>query len=465
MKKKKVISLLLCAALTAGALFGAAACGEEGEQGEALPEIDPNITATLSLGVKGDNLEEEIAHSLGDTFRQKFPNVTVKYVSMAGNTVNAIDKLNGNGGVPDVFLANSFDMLTLNSMGLLYDFSGVISAEEKAGTFDLDDYYNVYFELGQENFNGKQLLIPRSADRVVCHYNKKVIKDAEEATGQEILKYIKNGWTWDDFNTVCDLLNQYEPYRDDPNQPLVDSNCNWEAVFNPIFQHFGVKYFDEDKNLALDSPQTKEALDFFKNWGDKGYIGKNGKEANFTLPNGKGVMFFQSLSISDVESLLEKRYPTRPSNVPMTEYYDVVTMPVFEDDPRIGAGAAGYCAYYRTANPSLVWAFMKHVLSKEGQNAIADAGSHYVPIRKDMADYNDPENHWGAGYTGYNLAAFTWEPDWNCYTDYFIAPGYADKAVALNDIFGAMIKSYVDGKSYDAVMSPLEKQVKSALGK
>ncbi len=470
------------------AMCGFAGCGESGEQGggqgggqrpvtpggnteSIVTEVDADITATVVLGYKNENNEDKIAKKLADSFKAKFPNVTVQLAAFTGETSTAIDKLYRSGSMPDVFLTNSFDMLAINAQyeDLLFDLNPYIEQEEKEGKFDRNDYYATWWKLGQENFDGAQFMVPRAADRVVVHYNKAKVKEAEAKTGLEIQKYIKNGWTWDDFNTVCDALKQANM-----STYIVDSNMDWEAVYNPILTYFGAEYFDDNGDLAIDSAETKNALDFIKSWVDKGYVAPpdSGRAADFDY--GKGFMHFQSRALSTTLDILKTRvYSDLPATTDWSQYYDVVTMPVFADNPLIGVGAAGYCASTTAENPALVWQFMKHIASREGQNAIAEI-ANYVPVRKDMADYTDPANQWGVGYEKFNLTAFTYnsgntdeegntEPNWNCYTDYFLKKP-AKHAVSLNDTFGIyLIESYANGREYDQVMKTLNTRVTQLL--
>lgn len=469
--KKTIVVAMGCAV----AAVGLVGCGDNSggpppvdlDPDTIVTEVDPNITATISLGYKNENNEEKITKQLAESFKAKFPNVTVQLTAFTGETSTAIDKLYRSGTMPDVFLTNSFDMLAIDAKyeNLLLDLNPFIAKEEQAGTFDRNDYYSTWWKLGQKNFDGKQFMVPRAADRVVVHYNKQKIKEAEAKTGKEIQKYIKNGWTWDDFNTVCDLLkeSQLSDY-------IVDSNMDWEAVYNPILTYFGAEYFNDAGDLAIDSNETKQALDFFKAWVDKGYVAPpdSGGAADFDY--GEGFMHFQSRALSTTLDILKTRvWSTLPADTDWSEYYDVVTMPVFSDNPLIGVGAAGYCASATAKNLSLVWQFMKHIASKEGQNAIA-AIANLVPIRKDMADYSDPANKWGAGYEKFNLTAFTYmsgntgdEANWNCYTDYFLKKP-AKYAVSLNDAFGDyLIEAYANGRSYDVTMSTIKARVEQIL--
>lgn len=493
----KKTAAVIGAVMTAAALFGFAACTPQGGEGgnpsggtpsggtpsggnpsggttEVVTEIDPSKEYTLTLAYKEENMEETILRALGTSFHAKYPNVNVVYKAFSGVTATAIDKLIRGNQAPDVFMSNSFDMLALDDYGYLFDFTPYIEKEEKAGTFDRSEYYETYLKLGQKNFDGAQYLFSRSADRIVVHYNKKIIREAEAETGEHILDLIHNGWTWDDFNKVCELLNKYSVFRDNPTRTLVDSNLDWEAIFNPIMQHFNVRYFDDEGNLTFDSPEAKQALDMFKSWTDRGIISSptSGQAADFD--NGEGVMHFQSRSVSDtIDKLVTKgAFPDISPSASreeilgkISEYYDVVTLPVFEDDPLIGAGAAGYCAYNKTQCPEVVWQFMKHLISREGQNAIADSNVHLVPVRKDMADPSDPENHWGIGYENFNLEAYTYHPEWNCYTDYFVKAGLTRHANALNSAFGSAIMVYAAGTPYETAMNSLTRSVQGILRK
>ena len=84
---------------------------------------------------------------------------------------------------------------------------------------------------------------------------------------------------------------------------------------------------------------------------------------------------------------------------------------------------------------------------------MADCGSNYVPVRKDMADYTNPENHWGKGYEDLNLSAYTYncgadeDPDWNCYTT-FITQQKPKQATNISNAITGLISNYCNGEEY-----------------
>lgn len=443
---KKILSFALTLLLALGVATG---CGAPtGNSGSKPSEVnlhpDENVTATLRVAVENYTAEKKIISEIGEILTAKYPNVTVKIETISGGISSQYATWFRNKNVPDILVNNSFDMFTLSDKGLLSDLTPYLEAEaaDPESTFDINDYYESYIKMGQANFDGEQYMIPRSADRVVCHYNKAIFK----AAGVD-MSLVRNGWTWDDFMTVCATLRKYYDSQDSMKAyTLVDPYFTWEAVYNPIFESYGVEYYDENGEVALESAATENALKFIKSIIDDKYASRPSVEQAGMAGN-KGCMLFHSQAASLMATELSVYYPDAEK---VSDYYDVVTMPVIPGHEKIGCGAAGYSVYDGSENKDLAWQFLKILLSKEGQNIMADSGSNYVPVRKDMADYTNPENHWGKGYEDLNLLAYTYncgagdDPDWNCYTTYIArkAPKYAS---SVGSAISTLIANYCNG--------------------
>lgn len=443
---KKILSFALTLLLALGVATG---CGAPtGNSGSKPSEVnlhpDENVTATLRVAVENYTAEKKIISEIGEILTAKYPNVTVKIETISGGISSQYATWFRNKNVPDILVNNSFDMFTLSDKGLLSDLTPYLEAEaaDPESTFDINDYYESYIKMGQANFDGEQYMIPRSADRVVCHYNKAIFK----AAGVD-MSLVRNGWTWDDFMTVCATLRKYYDSQDSMKAyTLVDPYFTWEAVYNPIFESYGVEYYDENGEVALESDATENALKFIKSIIDNKYASRPSVEQAGMAGN-KGCMLFHSQAASLMATELSVYYPDAEK---VSDYYDVVTMPVIPGHEKIGCGAAGYSVYDGSENKDLAWQFLKILLSKEGQNIMADSGSNYVPVRKDMADYTNPENHWGKGYEDLNLSAYTYncgagdDPDWNCYTTYIArkAPKYAS---SVGSAISTLIANYCNG--------------------
>lgn len=443
---KKILSFALTLLLALGVATG---CGAPTGNSVSKPsEVnlhpDENVTATLRVAVENYTAEKKIISEIGEILTAKYPNVTVKIETISGGISSQYATWFRNKNVPDILVNNSFDMFTLSDKGLLSDLTPYLEAEaaDPESTFDINDYYESYIKMGQANFDGEQYMIPRSADRVVCHYNKAIFK----AAGVD-MSLVRNGWTWDDFMTVCATLRKYYDSQDSMKAyTLVDPYFTWEAVYNPIFESYGVEYYDENGEVALESAATENALKFIKSIIDNKYASRPSVEQAGMAGN-KGCMLFHSQAASLMATELSVYYPDAEK---VSDYYDVVTMPVIPGHEKIGCGAAGYSVYDGSENKDLAWQFLKILLSKEGQNIMADSGSNYVPVRKDMADYTNPENHWGKGYEDLNLSAYTYncgagdDPDWNCYTTYIArkAPKYAS---SVGSALSTLIANYCNG--------------------
>lgn len=421
---------------------------------------DTSVTATLRVATNNSTAELKIIDDIGALLKKKYPNVTVKAEPFSQNISQQYSSWFNAGDMPDILINNTFDMFTLSDKGILLNLDPYLKTEaaDPQSDFNVNDYYDSYMKMGQEKFDGAQYMIPRSADRVVCHYNKAIFK----AAGVD-MSLVRNGWTWQDFFTVCETLRNWYDENNKSDYYLVDPYFTWEAVYNPIFESFGVQYFDENGGVTLDQGDAAEnALEFIYSMIDKRYaapisVEQAGMQAN------KGCILFHSQASSLIASKLQPYY--RDQDV--DEFYDVVTMPVFDGNEKIGCGAAGYSVYSGSENRDLAWQFLKILLSKDGQNVMADSGSNYVPVRKDMADYTDPTNHWGRGFENCNMSAFTYncgadgQPDWNCYTT-FIAQQKPKQATNISGAIESLISSYCNGQgsTYDSVMSSCVNAIK-----
>lgn len=444
----KVISLVMGACAVGSAVGCNADGGPVGSNvdnpDQVNIDLDRTITATLTISCDASNDEQRIVETLAAGFNELYPNVTVKVDPLSGDLVSTLMGYAGAGTMPDIFQTSSFNMLNLQDVGIIQSLDPFIEAETENGTFDVSDYYEDFWTLGQKDFDGAQLMIPRAADQVVCHYNAKIVKACSDWCGVDLeATYIKNGWTWNDFLTVCKYLRSYYDATGRTNNYLLDGFLDWEAVFNPILESFGVEYFNETGECTIDCEGTGEALELIKNIIDKRYHGRfSGSQANFS--GGQGVFMFHSQDATTqiknlaIANLMD--YSKMDEN-----YYNVVTFPIVNpENPKIGCGVSGYAVSQASANKDLAWQFLKFMLSKDGQNCIADSGKNFPPIRIDMADPKNPDNHWGKGLECYNLEAFTWASTHNAIAPTTYITARPARATDLNDTVGVMIGNYVD---------------------
>ena len=435
---KKIIVAIMCVLLSMQLLTG---CGnrnnsvQTGNDFDVNVNVDTNLSAELKISISAFDSENWILDSLIEGFNKIYPNVKVVKDPIGGDLTTTLMGYWGAGKMPDIFALNNYEMLNLSKAGLILNLKPYIDAETEAGTFDENDYVDAFWKLGQLNFDGDQMMIPRTADQVVTHVNMKVLRDLGVDTSK-----IKNGWTWADFISVV------KEAKSKGLGGVVDSYLNWEAVYNPILESFGSVYFNDDRTSGISSDATVKALDLMKE-----VYALNGNNYSGGFDGGTAPFMFHSRPASLSISTLKAMYGANWQD----DYYDVVTFPIVNpENPKIGAGVSGYAISSTCQNKDIAWKFLKFILSKDGQNCIADAGMNFPSIRKDMADPSNPENHWGVGYEKYNMAAYTWGSVNNCIsptTFILIKPG---RSLDLVDSIKVMINNYVcDGYTAQKAMN------------
>ncbi len=482
--KKKLIALALVAALGGGVVCTGCTMGPP-DQGDASIDVDKNITATLNVAITDKDEEENLIKSVAVEFNKEYKNVTVKPMRFSNGTFSymqsAIKKQEKDR--PDIVIATSFEMFQLMNSNVIVNIQPYIDAETKANQFNINDFYSTFFKAGQKDFNGDQYLIPRSADRVVCHYNVSIINAANEwyqssnlydaDKCENLSDLIVNGWTWEDFDFVCSAIRGYYDSKNERNRYILDGNFDWEAVWNPIFDSYGVEYIGQDKSILIDSQNTKDALQFMKTLATKRYTSTTSAQ----FYGGKGAFLFQSQSAKEALAQVGENainiegggatYKELYDAGRYTEFYNCVTVPVKKDAERIGSGVAGYCIVRGSKKADVAWKFLKTLMSQEGQNAISkNSKLNYVPIRTDMSDAS--QWAWGTGLNGINLSAYTYkaggnDEDWGCFTDFFLPK--PSQAKNLIDDVTTMVNSYVFDVSNPDLQTVIDNCERSMTGR
>lgn len=449
---KKIITLLMAVFL----LLPMASCGmttdytNPGKDYEVNLDVDYQINAELKIGLY--NLtDKDQAHfkNLEEEFRLIYPNVDLTIQSFAGTDYYAeLMKAYGAGTMPDIIMVNSAMSFVGINEGILLNLDPYIQAQVALDSNYEEQFVESMWKLGQENYDGDQYFVPRSADRVVAHYNKEIFNKANVD-----MSLVKNGWTWDDFLTVCEQLRKYYVTYEN-GAGFLDCQLNWEAVMFPMLESLDGEVFDEEGNISLDSEGTRTMLTKMNELVEKGYA----PASNYTpvdLTTGGAIQF---------NSAPADMYLTS-----MGDSYNVVTFPLIGDyeTAKIGAGIAGYGIFSGIAEEKrdLAWKLLDFMLSKDGQNTMAKAGLTVPPIRVDMQSPN--VNKWGEGKEGINLQAYVWESERNFATNFYVGQD-PSKQVELVNAISTMVDDHLmrpEAKSLDTVIAECEERLAKILGK
>lgn len=454
---KKIFSLILMLVFLCTAAVGCAPRRTPGgttvDPEDVDLNIDKNITEEISILIPSGNANEKtMIDALVESFNEIYPNVTFKYSYVAVNSYeNTIRNLFRTGSLDDIVWTNSPDLYYLADKEIAVNLNPFIEASEKAGVFTVEtDFYKEFFDVA--SVNGGTYAIPRSADSVVTFVNKDILAkagvDLDEAT-----TVVKDGWSWDDFLSVCAKVRIYLDQNGMSNFYVCDANLTaWLSTNYPILRSYGADMLDAEGKCAIDSQQTRDCLNMIREMVEKRYIVDTSKESASSFETGTSAFLFQSASIS--------LYANRPA---LKNKIDLVSFPLIQvaQSPKIGSGIAGYSINVNAKNKNLCWAFLNHMLSYDGQQAMGSNGLNLASIRKDLSDYKVA--NWGKGYESINLAAYLYG------SEYKIAPDYLSRVdVSYKSDLDRALKTLFNNacnmsKTVEEAISTCVKDIKNAM--
>jgi len=378
---KKLLCLMLASVLSLFIFVGCNNGGDDVNYQEFSLNVDKNISTTLTIGIPGGNANEEtMIQCLIDDFKLQYPNVKFKYKYISiDNYGNGITRLATSGTLPDIIWSNSPDIY--EAYGYMEDLTSYISKTDElngfGGTFK-DTFYTEYFDMGK--IGGKMYVVPRSCDCVVAFYR----KDWFQAAGVDMTKVV-NGWTWEDMLDTCSTLRTWMD-----NNGLNGSYClepnltSWLSVNVPMIASLGGEVISSNGSNVIDSAANLKVLELARELVDKRYVADSQTTVAAGFEQGSAGIYFQSMSVS----LLQNK-------TVLKDKIDLVTFPLIGQgdgetkdysNAKIGAGIAGYCISKTSQNKNLAWQFLLSLLSKDGQQNMANNGLNLASIRKDLSN-------------------------------------------------------------------------------
>lgn len=259
-------------------------------------DIPASTQTTIKVLIPDDEYERKIMNALIAGFNQKYPLIEVQINTLTIDRYNTVVFQQSQAGIlADIIWTNSSNFYFLISNGISLNLNQFIEQGTQAGVFNYEtDFSSDFKEMGTVGEN--RYAIPRSIDSMVCFYNKEILEKA----GAD-MTLIQDGWTWDDFLTICESVrNFYDTTTDSDynNREFypVDANLTWESVAYPIIKSLGGEVLNENGEFALTKEKSDEIVAFVKKLVDKRYVAvENSGQSSFE--SGTGALYFQSTSI------------------------------------------------------------------------------------------------------------------------------------------------------------------------
>ena len=407
MKIRNILSLagaLVMGVVSAATLFTACAPPPSEDvfvQEDLAAEIDANIpkdtTASIRIGIRSTNAEEEIVKGLIEGFNREYPNIDVTIVRVNGDAYDTtLISYIPAGTMPDLFWVNPNNLSMYYNSGVAFTLDNYI----KESGLNTSDYVTAAMEECQSP-SDHYFMMPRDYVQLVMYYNEEMMEELIAAS-DTITEVPDENWTWDDFLNICRAFRE-EGIVEGGN-PVLDVELDWEAVYYPFIRSFGGDIVDGEGNVVLDEglnsdPDSNGAYRYL---GELLRLKRGVNLGTEEKPNwvsyilsqesavGAGTSFYRGFSpfyIHSRSSLTDAYAAFTELGIP--DKVGVLPMPAVGEDPSVSAGCTGYAIYRDSENKDAAWAFLHYMLTQGGQEALSRTGN-IVPVLISEREKEDP---------------------------------------------------------------------------
>lgn len=297
---KKGLKCLLAASALAVAAFGLTACGGgKADDIESRTDKYGNTLVTIMVHKDSSSKEGKAYKKCVDSFNEHYKDQKIKaQITFVAQTSgvdqyeSTISTLYGQGG-GKLYDVISFDAPKCGGYaksGILYDM-----------TNDLGTYVNDFVASSVNKYDGKVYGLPIQESSAGFYFNKKVLNDAG-VSDADITKYQTNGWTFDEFKSVCAKLKAKGKTAVD--FQLTAGGETSTYLLYPFGYAAGGEYASADGKTVtgyLDSAATKAGFQFIKDCIDSGYTSYQINGKAFYTTQDVGMYLSSGWSIPEIK--------------------------------------------------------------------------------------------------------------------------------------------------------------------
>lgn len=262
--RKKWLSVLLAATLSAGLLAG---CGGGGQESSSTEESGGTTEKTeLNIWHYWSDTQEEMLQEYADKFNEQSDTVSIKctYVPYGEYTQKVLTAA-ASGDGPDVLIYGNNETAVLAESGVLGEMTDLV---EEGGFTD-----RILPEVMKSHeYNGEYYGLPIYGNCLALYYNKDMVSEPPK--------------TWDELLTVAEQVTTPETYA------IAFAAAELEESTFQFLPWLWSAGADLD---SLDSEQGIAAMSFYKELLDKGYVSKEvvgwkQQDASIQFRNGRAAM-------------------------------------------------------------------------------------------------------------------------------------------------------------------------------
>ncbi|GAC69644.1 ABC transporter substrate-binding protein [Gordonia soli] len=355
-----------CAALGLGALLGlSVGCSGAGSLtggGEAV---------TIAM-VSNSQMTDAV--SLSKEFEQENPGVNLKFVTLSENEARAkiTASVATGGGEFDVVMISNYETKMWAENGWLVNLSPYMAADP---AYDPDDFIPTLKDA--LSYNGSMYSAPFYGESSFLMYNKKMFADA----GIEM----PAAPTWPQ---VADAARRL--HSDRVAGICLRGKPGWGEILAPldtVINAYGGRWFDENWNAQLTSPEVTEAVKFYvdtvRNYGEAGAASTGFQECGNLLSQGQAAIWYDATS---AVSVLES---PDTSTIAGNVGYALAPSKAKGDNGWLYTWSLGIPS--SSAKKDDAWKFIEWMTSKDYIAGVADKlGPSHVPPGSRLSTYELP---------------------------------------------------------------------------
>lgn len=406
MQKGKWLMVLLSIILASAFVLSACSKNTE-EKPEETPKAADSAAPDASAGPEeiagkivysqwGSTEEINATKELIKEFNVKYPKVEVEVVGKDWGTYwTSLTAQAASKDLPDVYKMSFAYVDKYVKLGALKDLTALI----KETNFNTADFAQGV--LASHQVNGVQYSLPRDANTVVMYYNKALFDDAK--TNPAKAPHPSYEMTWAEALDIAqkmtlDKNGKYSTQEGfDPKNIVqwglvTDPAGGADSVLEPQLISNGAKMVNDDKSLALETPEAQEVLNWYHELVTKHHVTPTSAVAAtlgghpFTsLATGKVAMNFAgSWTVGDFKK----------ANI----QFEAILPPKFKTTQTVVQAAGNAMSPY-SKNEKAAWALLSWLAGPEGQIALAKQGQSIPANTKAAETYLGMDD-------GYNKQAF-----------------------------------------------------------
>lgn len=296
-----------------------------------------------------------------EAFNAKYPNIEVEFQTMKSTDLYSKYLITSNTGdtVPDIITVESTNLSQIVKIDSLLDITSRVEPyKDKMSAYKWEDATK----------DDKVYAMPWDSGPVVMFYRNDLFAQAGLPTDpDEVAQKIQ---TWDDYYEAAKLIKEKTGAMMYGDSKTNSSN----RMFESMMWQRGLWYFDDEGNVAIDSPEIKESADFLIKMQNEGLVfdaRANSDQWGNGIRDGK---IATVVGGSWHDAIIENQYSPADKGK-----WSVAMMPKWsKDDKYTGAnqGGANLAINKKSKHPEEAWNFIEFMLGSEESQVkmMAEAG-------------------------------------------------------------------------------------------